>query len=75
MAHVSDIRPTNAALTGTSIFSRIGIWRTALTTAVKQYGMYRATLGELRNLSTRELDDLGLNAETIRATAYKAAYK
>jgi len=40
-----------------------------------QYRMYRTTLAELRNLSARELNDLGLNATTIRSVAFEAAYK
>ncbi len=40
----------------------------------RRYRVYRTTLNELRGLSARELDDLGLNQAMIRSTAYKAAY-
>ncbi len=39
-----------------------------------RYRVYRDTLKELERLSDRELDDLGLNALTIRQVAYEAAY-
>lgn len=70
MAHVSDI-----FIGGSSVGSRIAQVRSTLATRIAQYRTYRTTLAELRNLSVRELDDLGLNQETLRATAYEAAYK
>ncbi|QRZ13475.1 DUF1127 domain-containing protein [Paracoccus methylovorus] len=36
--------------------------------------VYRQTLRELADLSTRELDDLGLNRSNIRSVAYEAAW-
>ncbi|MFP7571236.1 DUF1127 domain-containing protein [Marivita sp. S2033] len=37
--------------------------------------MYRTTLRELSALSTRELDDLGLNRSMLTRVAYQAAYE
>lgn len=36
--------------------------------------VYKTTLNELNDLSSRELADLGLNHSTLRSTAYEAAY-
>ncbi|NNE81302.1 MAG: DUF1127 domain-containing protein [Silicimonas sp.] len=41
----------------------------------KQYRLYRTTLDELRALSDRDLNDLGLTRGMIRGVAYEAAYK
>ena len=38
-----------------------------------QYGLYRKTLAELSMLSTRELDDLGLDAGNLQFVARNAA--
>lgn len=70
MAHVSDIR-----ISGTSIASRAYDLRDTLITRFNQYRTYRVTLGELRSLSARELNDLGLNQYTLRDVAMEAAYK
>ena len=39
-----------------------------------KWRVYRKTLNALQGLSTRELDDLGLNRAAIIAAATKAAY-
>ncbi|MDA8586472.1 DUF1127 domain-containing protein [Rhodobacteraceae bacterium] len=39
-----------------------------------QYRVYRQTLSELQNLSSRELADLGLHRSVLRSVAYQAAY-
>jgi uncharacterized protein YjiS (DUF1127 family) len=46
-----------------------------ITGRFARYRTYRKTLNELRGLSPRELDDLGLNPSMIRSCAYKAAYE
>lgn len=46
-------------------------------TAVAAYGnwrVYRRTLNELRELSVREMADLGINPSMIRRIALEAAY-
>lgn len=40
-----------------------------------QRKIYRDTLNELRNLSNRDLDDLGLNRTMLKRIAYQAAYE
>ena len=40
-----------------------------------QRKIYRDTLNELRNLSNRDLDDLGLNRTMLKRVAYQAAYE
>lgn len=39
-----------------------------------QYRVYRATLNELRELSNRELADLGLSRSMLKGIALEAAY-
>ena len=39
-----------------------------------KWRVYRNTFNALRNLTARELDDLGMNRSTIRDAALKAAY-
>lgn len=45
-----------------------------LNTAFTKWRIYRRTYNELSTLSSRELDDLGLNHSTIRIAALQAAY-
>lgn len=70
MAYVTDIR-----IGGQTVSNRIAAARAAIVTRFNQYRTYRNTLAELRQLSTRELDDLGLSRHTLRAIAQEAAYK
>lgn len=42
--------------------------------AFSQWKLYRRTVSELSELSSRELNDLGLNRSTIHATAYDVVY-
>lgn len=75
MAHVSA-NNTSAAATGIqSVIDRIAGLRTSLSTRLAQHRTYRKTYNELCSLSSRELNDLGLNAGTIRSVALEAAYK
>lgn len=41
----------------------------------EQYKTYRQTLAELETLSDRELLDLGISRQNLRAIAYQAAYE
>lgn len=69
MAYFSDIR------TGGSTFSnRIAQMQADLSERFAKYSTYRKTLAELRQLSDRELNDLGLNAYTLKQVAYDSAY-
>ena len=70
MAFASDVRTG-----GFPIVAKFNEMRASLATRMGQYRMYRTALAELSNLSTRELNDLGLNATTIRSVALEAAYK
>lgn len=78
MAHVSEIRPaTNLGVTafGAEFFvTRLSEMATTLKTRRAQHRAYRTTVNELRNLSQRELDDLGIHAENIETIARTAAY-
>lgn len=69
MAHVTDIRTG-----GTSIFARMGELRTDLVARFVDYRNYRNTLKQLRVLSPRELDDLGLAYADLREVSYKTVY-
>jgi uncharacterized protein YjiS (DUF1127 family) len=68
MATISDIRieagfRPRLVETVKSLFARAA-----------QHSRYRKTVRELQVLSTRELDDLGLNHGDIRRVAFEAAY-
>ena len=65
MALVHDIRNADAGFAG--LFSGI-------TEALARRKVYRDTLRELKSLSTRELDDLGLHRSMITRVAQEAAY-
>lgn len=39
-----------------------------------RYRVYRTTLGELSQLSERELNDLGIARAEVRGVAYRAAF-
>ena len=42
---------------------------------ITRYRLYRKTLIELSELTTRELADLGLHRSMLKRVAYEAAYK
>lgn len=69
MAFASDIRTG-----GMNFSSRLGALRNDVKTRVGQYRTYRTTLNELRSLSARELDDLGLGQADLAKVAADAAY-
>lgn len=48
---------------------------TDLSERWSRYTVYRRTLAELKQLSTREMADLGMNPSTLKSIAYEAAYK
>ena len=59
----------------TSTGSGLASYWSGIADRYRRYRTYRTTLTQLRGLSPRELDDLGLNTALIRSTAYKAAYE
>lgn len=75
MAHVSDIRTGASNLGASSFFARIHGMRDTMSKSISQYRSYRVTLGELQNLTQRELDDMGIHRENIRDIALKASMK
>ncbi len=58
----------------TPISIRFSIAATSLVQDIKNYRMYRKTVTELQKLTSRELDDLGLNRSSIKASAIEAVY-
>lgn len=70
MAFMTDTRTG-----GTNITARISEYRDTLTTRFANYRAYRNTLTELRNLSDRELNDLGLGRAGLKGIAQEAVYK
>ena len=46
----------------------------ALMNRIANYRAYNRTVAELSELSSRELNDLGLNRASIRAAAHQAVY-
>jgi len=69
MAFTTDIHSVNASATD----SFFGLLKSA-STRVANYRAYRKTVNELSALSSRELDDLGLNRSMIKRIALEAAY-
>ena len=70
MAFVSETRTG-----GTSIISRFAALRGDLKTRYAQHRVYRTTLNELRDLTARELNDMGIGAGDIVRIAREAAYE
>lgn len=70
MAYVTQSR----AVSRTDIPGRIRAILADMNTRMQQYRIFRRTLGELDNLSERELADLGINRSMIRSIAHEAAY-
>lgn len=69
MAYVSSTRTASTTL-GARLSEMVKQTSEAYTT----WRTYRRTLTELRDLSIREMDDLGLNPTTLRQAAYEAVY-
>ena len=70
MAYFSDVRTG-----GSTFLDRIARVQSDLAERFAKYRTYRTTLAELRSLSDRELNDLGMNSSSLRYVAYEAAYK
>ncbi|MGL4414180.1 DUF1127 domain-containing protein [Roseinatronobacter monicus] len=68
MAHIVENLGVSLGNTGfRSMIERIGA-------RFKQRSVYNRTHAELSQLSTRELDDLGISRSMISRLAYEAAY-
>ena len=57
-----------------AFFANIRASLTDLFTTIVQHRQYRITMAELSSLSSRELDDLGLNRGDIKFVARKSVY-
>lgn len=68
MATITDTRAD------AGIFALIAETLQAQVTRFAQHRTYARTLRELQGLTTRELDDLGLNRSMLRQVAYEATY-
>jgi uncharacterized protein YjiS (DUF1127 family) len=69
MAYVSSNRTASV-----SVIARLAEMGRQAAEAYRAWRVYRETLGELQQLSLRELDDLGLNRSMLRQAAFEAAY-
>ena len=69
MAFATEFNGTSADIT-----HRITAALKSATNRVAKYRLYRKTVNELSALSSRELDDLGLNRSMIKRIALEAAY-
>ena len=58
----------------TSVVGRFAEMGRESAEAYRTWRLYRQTFDELRQLSPRELEDLGLNRATLRQAAHEAAY-
>ena len=65
---------TDTQAPATGISGRFAHLIDELRDALARRKIMRATYNELATLSTRELDDLGINRTQIRSIAYEAAY-
>ena len=54
--------------------ARLNALRAQFSEAAAKRKVYRTTLAELRNLTDRDLADLGIAPTSIRDVAYEAAY-
>lgn len=69
MAMASEIRSVE-----TGLFARVTAIVNGLREQRRRYRMYRETRNELRDLTDRELADIGLHRSQIDAIAVEAAY-
>lgn len=60
--------------TGGSAWLWLGDLRSTFADRTAKYRLYRRTLGELANLTDRDLADLGIHRADIRDIAADAAY-
>jgi len=56
------------------VAARFATLCTQIRTAADQRKVYRKTLAELENLTSRDLADLGIAPSSIKQIAYDAAY-
>lgn len=68
MAFLTQTRPS------ASVAQRANALFSDLSERFARYRVYRRTLDELSGLSTRELNDLGLNKSMLKRVAHEAAY-
>ncbi|MEM7471356.1 MAG: DUF1127 domain-containing protein [Pseudomonadota bacterium] len=66
MAHATTAQNT--------VFDRVRAVIADLTERAARAKVYRTTRDELKNLSNRELADLGIHRSEIKRIAYEAAY-
>lgn len=69
MTQATEHTPARRTLTG-----RVWAMIDGLSDQYRRYSLYRRTLSELRNLSTRELKDLGIERSMITRLAAETAY-
>jgi len=65
---------TETALAGFSLAQRFADLRAELAERAAKRKVYRTTLNELRDLSDRDLNDLGMSRAMIKGIALEAAY-
>lgn len=69
MAYVAGSRNTTI-----SMGARLAEIKTQFSEAFTAWSVYRRTVAELQQLTTRELSDLGISRSMIRRIAIEAAY-
>ena len=69
MAYVNSTRAASA-----SFADRFSSFFAGLKASAAQHRVYNQTVHELRHLSDRDLEDLGINRSMIPAIAHEAAY-
>ncbi len=65
---------TQTSASNTGLVQRFAALRASITDALARRRVYKTTMNELSNLSTRDLNDLGIDRSSIRAVSYQAAY-
>ncbi len=67
-----SVYTTNAATR--PLFSAVNATLSTLIESASQYRLYRKTVAELNQLSSKELADLGLSRSSITSVATEAVY-
>lgn len=70
---MADIHVSHSAM-GSSIFARFAHLVAEARSDFAHWKQYRATLSELRELSNRELADLGLSRSMLKRIALESVY-
>ncbi|MDX8348339.1 DUF1127 domain-containing protein [Cognatiyoonia sp. IB215446] len=65
---------TDTAFAGVSLAQRFAALRADLAERAAKRKVYRTTLNELRGLSDRDLNDLGMSRAMVKGIALEAAY-